>query len=186
MKKFLTMISAVAVLLSGILFTSCSNGSDNSNANAIGLQTIITSTYGKWYKYSGSKTIKIPLSDVDDENTSSQKHELQNVEVYVFFKPDTGLKVAVQAEKSQNVEIFNGLLTQSVNVTMGGVKEYEPEKFGTMRWAALILAGKFTETTAPKIFTNPDECIKLDDFADYKIQWKKVLTNVLINYLLGE
>ena len=177
MKKFLTMFGAAAVLLCGILFTSCSNGSDNSNANAIGLQTIITSTYGKWYKYSGSKTIKIPLSDVDDENASSQKHELQNVDVYVYFQPDTGLKVAVQAEKEQNVEIFNGLLTQSVNVTMGGVKQYDADKFGS---------GKFTASDTPKIVAHPDQCIKLDDFADYKIQWKKVLTNVLINYLLGE
>ena len=186
MKKFLTMISAAAVLLCGILFTSCSNGSDNSNANAIGIQTIISSTYGQWYKYSGSKTIKIPLSDRDDEDASSQKHELKDVDVYVWFKPDTGLKIAVQAQKEQNVEVFNGLLTQSVNVTMGGVKEYGPESFGSVRWTALILAGKFTATTAPKIVTNPDECIKLDDFADYKIQWKKVLTNILINYLLGE
>ena len=174
MKKFLTMISAAAVLLCGILFTSC--------GAAAAVVDYLAGTYNTWYKYTGTATIPLGNSE-DDLETSAALKTLEGVEFFVYFNPQNGLKVALQASKDQNVELYNGLVNTNMKVYMGGTKDYTAEQFGSIRWSALITTGKFVPATTPKIVSNPEECILLNA-QSFKIQWKKVLANYLINLLL--
>lgn len=176
MKKFLTKISLAAVLLCSLIFTSC--------GAAAAVVDYMSGTYDKWYKY--NSTVSIPLGDSEDdsENAATQK-TLQAAEFYVKFNPQSGLVVAIQASKDQNVQLYNGLVNTNMKVTIGGTKEYTTEQFGSGRWIALYATGKFDpQTAAPKIISSPDECILLNA-QSFKIQWKKVLANYLINLLLN-
>ena len=172
MKKIRLLFAALALVFCAALVTGCGSAADD----------LFSGTYDQWYKYNGTTTI--PLSSADDD--SSQTSTLKSVEVYCKFDPSSGLKVAIQASKAQNLEIFNGLATQTVNVTMGGTKDYTLEQFGSGKWSALYLTGKFEKSSTPKIVSSPSECILLDNFENYKIQWKKVLANFILNNLLGE
>ena len=178
MKKFTKILSAAALILCGVIFMGC------GVADAI--KDTVEGTYDQWYKYNGTTKIDIPLGDTDDENDSSKLHDLKDVEFYVYFNPENGLKVAIQSTKEQNIELYNGLFSTSTKITMGGVKKYPAENFGVAQWTALIATGKFDQANEPKVSANPDECITLDDFDNCKIQWKKVLRETLINTLLGE
>ncbi|MBQ9626712.1 MAG: hypothetical protein IJR40_06010, partial [Treponema sp.] len=97
-----------------------------------------------------------------------------------------GFVVAIQASKDQNVDILGGLSEATVKVTAGGKKEYTLEQFGKGKWIALISAVPMSVSAEPKIISSPDECIMLDNLANFKIQWKKVLANFLLTKLLGE
>ncbi len=178
MKKFTKILGAAALLLCGLMITGC------GAAEAIKEQ--LESTYDQWYKYNGTTKIDIPLGDTDDENDSSKLHDLKDVEFYVYFNATDGLKVAIQTTKQDNVELLNGLIEQTVDVTIGGVKEYPVESFGKAKWTSLTAIVPLKAVSAPKIVTSPDECVKLDNIKNYKIQWKKVLKKTLINTLLGE
>lgn len=175
MKKFLTMISAAAVLLSGILFTSC--------GAAAAVVDYLAGTYNTWYKYTGTATIPLGNSEDDAENAEALK-TLEGVEFFVNFNPQSGLKVALQASKDQNVELYNGLVNTNMKVYMGGTKDYTAEQFGSVKWSTLLATGRFVPSTTPKIVSNPEECILLNA-QSFKIQWKKVLANYLINLLLN-
>ena len=176
MKKFLTMFGAAAVLLCGVLFTSC--------GAAAAVVDYYAGTYNNWYKYNGTATIPLGNSTDDAEDSAAIKN-LEGVEFFVKFNPQTGLIVAVQASKDQNVELYNGLINTNMKVYMGGKKEYTAEQFGYYRWIALLGTGKFSQVPTPKIISNPEECILLDE-NNFKIQWKKVLRNYLINLLFPE
>lgn len=178
MKKFSKILCAAALLLYGFMITGC------GAAEAIKEQ--LEGTYDKWYKYNGNTKIDIPLGDTDDENDSSKLHDLKDVEFYVYFNEQDGLKVAIQTTKEENVEMLGGLIEQKVDVTIGGVKEYTIDEFGKAKWTSLISIVPRQEVSAPKIVADPDACVKLDNLKDYKIQWKKVLKKTLINTLLGE
>ena len=175
MKKTFKILTAVAVTLSAIILSGC------------GLKDIVESTYNKWYKYNGSKTITIPLGSTDGEDATSA-HELNDAQVFVFFNPDSGLKVAVQAVSTQNVEMLGGLVSREQEITVGGTKTFDKESFGEAKWVSLIGIGDFVKADEPKVSSNPGDCLILigDDKTEYQIQWKKFLKTKIINLLLGE
>jgi hypothetical protein len=123
------------------------------------------------------------LGATDGEH-EQELHVLKDVEFYVKYNPDKGLDIAIQADKEQNIEVFNGLATTTANVTMGGTHTFKANEFGTTLWSALVLLPSvLDESGTPKIVSNPDECIKLDNFDNFKIQWQKVLATYLVNFL---
>ena len=182
MKKFLKIMTAAAVLLCGLALTGC------------GLKEIVKETaessYKKWYKYKSEKPINIPLvanaaADTDTADESTQT--LKNAEIYFYFDPDAGLTVAVQSVTTQDVQMLQGLIQQRIDFVIGSTKQYTLEEFGKYKWAALWGSGKVEEASAPKIYTNPSECIVLGSDANQPtIQWKKFLANYLLNKLLEE
>lgn len=172
MKKYSKLIVAAAVLLCGLVLTGC------------GVKDYVEQTYDTWYQYEyDGSAIKIPLGASDGENVQ-ELHTLEGVEFYVRYNPDDGLEVAIQADKEQNVEVFSGLVNAPAKVTMGGTHKFNTNEFGTTLWAALVLLPTgLDESSTPKIVAKPDECIKLDDYDNFKIQWKKVLATYLVNFL---
>lgn len=182
MKKFLTIMTAAAVLLCGLVLTGC------------GVKELVNSTYDTWYKYTGTiNNINIPLgADAEAESvsaggtTESASNYLQSVEFYAFFDSSSNkLKVAVQGSKDQNVTLFGLIDGGTVKVTAGGVKEFDNGAFSSATWLTLVGSGKFVCSNTPTIVANPDSCILLNDLTNFKIQWKKVLADILINQLLG-
>ncbi len=171
--KTLKLIFASALLLCAVFMTSCGSAAD-----------VFEGTYNQWYKYDGSA--RIPLGAIDDETEGSNTSMLKDVEVYCKFNPSAGLIVAIQASKEQNIEVFNGLGTTTAKVIMGGKKEYTLEQFGKAKWIGVYSTVKLAKASEPKIVSNPEECITLDSFSNFKIQWKKVLANLILNKLLGE
>lgn len=150
-------------------------------------QEYIQSTYNQWYKYSGNASINIPLgNDADAEDDGNGIHTLENAEFYCYFDPDAGLTLAVQSEKSEDVEMLGGLISQKVNVTMGGSKLYPNITVTT--WPLIKSTVSLQQCDAPKVYSDPEHCFILagDKAGDFKIQWKKVLTKVLIKQLLGK
>ncbi len=175
MKKIIKIMTVAAVLLSGLVLTGC------------GAKEIITETikdsYKTWYKY--EKTVTIPLgSNAEATGTTGEEHQLKDAELFVYFDPDAGLKVAVQSTSAQDVEMLGGLVTQTVDVTIGGTKSYDSSQFGKGKWAALWASGKFEKSSEPKVSSEPEKCVILagDDKRDFQIQWKKVLVNYLLNW----
>ncbi len=181
MKKIITIMTAAAVLLSAILFTSC--------GVAEAIKDTVESSYNKWYKYKSSSQINIPVlnaSDADSDTTTESTDTLKNAEIYFYFNPDSGLTVAVQSVTSQDVEMLNGLIGTTVDFVIGSKKEFSLNDFGKVKWTALWSSGKIEKASAPKIVTNPDQCILLDAENKPKIQWRKFLANYLLNRLLDD
>ena len=180
MKKTTKIFIAISLVLAAFVTTGCDLYNRAKEA--------VENTYNTWYVYSGDQSISIPLgSNADDEDGTSAK-SLDNVEFYVYYDGDDGLKVAVQAKSKQNVELLGGLITKETQIYTGGTKQYTKEQFGPVQWTGMISALPFEETNEPQVSKNPDECIILagDEAGDLKIQWQKVLKRVLINKLLGE
>lgn len=181
MKKIMKIMTAAALLCT-VLFAGC--------AVAEAVKESVNDSYKQWYKYkSGDKQINIPMvnstaEDTDDAAESSRT--LKNAEIYFYFDQDVGLTVAVQSVTTQDVELMNGLLKDKVDFVVGETHAYPLEKFGKRKWAALWGSGKIEKTSAPKIFTNPDQCIQLNKENGPKIQWKKFLANYLLNKLLDD
>ena len=72
----------------------------------------------------------IPLgSDADAEGSGSSIH-LSQAEIYVYFNTTTGLKLAVQSTNEQDVELVHGLASTTIQVTTGGVHNFELNSFG--------------------------------------------------------
>ena len=113
---------------------------------------------------------------------------LENAEFYVYFDSDDGLTVVVQSSKKENIELYGGAFSTSVDVVTGGKKQYPKEKFGAGSWTALMVSGAFEECDEPLISKDPSKCIPLfgEDKTPLTIQWKKVLKNYLINLLFHE
>ena len=182
MKKFLKLFTVMTVLLCGLSLTGC--------AVAEAVKESVGDSYKQWYKYkNGDKKIDIPMvnsvaEDTDDAAESSRT--LKNAEIYFYFDPNAGLTVAVQSVTTQDVELMNGLLKDKVDFVVGETHIYPFDKFGKGKWAALWGSGKLEKTSAPKIYTNPEQCIQLDKENGPKIQWKKFLANYLLNKLLED
>ena len=180
MKKISKIFVGLIVLAGIVMTTGCNLFNQAKEA--------VESTYDTWYLYTGDQTISIPLgSNADDEDGTSTK-SLDNVEFYVYYDEDDGLKIAVQAETEQNVELLGGLASKKITTYTGGTKQYTKEQFGPVKWAALITNVSFEEADEPEVSDHPEKCIILvgDEAEDLKIQWKKVLKRCLINALLGE
>ncbi len=179
MKKFLKIMTAAAVLLCGMVLTSC------------GLKEVVADSYNTWYKYKSDKEIDIPLiadSATDDDNAQESDQKLKNAEIYLYFDPDAGLTVSVQSKTTQTASFFNGLYSQTVTTYIGGNKQYTAEEFGSGKWTVLWTSGKIEKSSEPKIHSNPNECIDLSGTKQNgaKIQWKKFLANYLLKSFLGE
>ena len=143
--------------------------------------------YNTWYKYKSEDGISIPIGATGTADSMDATEQLmENAELYVYYNKTNGLKLAVQSTKTQKIEIAGGLLETSVDVVTGGTKEYPTSEFSSAKWTALILSGNFTECAAPKIVTNPEQCIDITNSDKFTFQWKKVLKRILINKLLGE
>ena len=177
MKKITGVITILAVLAGTLLATGC------------GLGEAIRATYYKWYKYTGDVKINIPLgSDANADDKGDGLHTLKDAEFYVYFDPDEGLTLAVQSEKTENVEMLGGLFSTDVEVTMGGTKQYPTSKFGVGNWTTLKTTVTLTACDAPKVYSDPEHCVILagDKAGEFKIQWKKVFARTLFKALLGE
>lgn len=180
MKKLTKIFAGLIILATVAITTGCNLFEQAKDA--------VEATYNTWYVYAGETAINIPLgSDADDENGTSAK-QLEDVEFYVYYDGDDGLKIAVQAETEQNVELLGGLVSQKATLYTGGTKQYSKSQFGAVKWAGMISALPFEEADEPEVSAHPEKCIILmgEEAGDLKIQWKKVLKRVLINQLLGE
>ncbi len=182
MKKFLKIMTAAAVLLCGLALTGC-------GFKEIVKQTVEDS-YNQWFKYKSTKQIDIPVVDhIDDDDPDADPEsatKLKNAEIYFYFNPDAGLTIAIQSVTTQEVELLKGLYKQNLDVVMGSTKAYP--NFGKKSWYTLWGSGKFEKDSAPKIITNPDECVIIggNKAPNSKIQWKKFLANYLLNSLLDD
>ena len=180
MKKIGKIFVGLIVLAGIVMTTGCNLFNQAKEA--------VESTYDTWYLYTGDQTISIPLgSNADDEDGTSTK-SLDNVEFYVYYDEDDGLKIAVQAETEQNVELLGGLAQKKLTTYTGGTKQYSKDDFKPYKWAGMISTFPFEEADEPEVSAHPDRCIILagDEAGDLKIQWKKVLKRKLIETILGE
>ena len=143
------------------------------------------SLYNRWFKYCKEGGIDIPLG-ANDSNDSETTMYLENAELYVYYDENTGLKAAVQSDKTENVQLYQELMIVTEDVTVGSTKQYTKEEFGSAKFYALILSGYFTQCEAPKIVAHPEECFIIQDDFENVIQWRKVLANILIFLLLEE
>ena len=166
------VFAAAAILLCATFFSACGSAADD----------LLGGTYNQWYKYNGTAEISFGTSDDDNADESGK---LKNVEVYFRFNPSTGLTVALQASRNQNVTVL-GVAETDVDLTIGETKDYTLEQFGQGKWMLLYSTGKLEKTGTPKVVSDPDSCIKLSSINDFKFQWKKVLANFILNNLLGE
>lgn len=171
MKKITKLIAVFSLVASVIMMCGC------------GLKSAIDATHNKWYKYNKEGGIDIPLGS-DTSADAASALDLKNAEFYVYFDDDKGLLVAVQSTKSENVELYKGLMSTTVDVTVGSTKQYTKDEFGTGKWTAMIALGNFTPCNAPKIVSNPNECFVITNALENGIQWKKVLANILLQSLL--
>ena len=157
-----------------------------------------TQTYNTWYKYNKASGLDIPIVDIayadadaDATIPSASSKIMENAEFYVKFNPDKGLTIAIQSSKDQSITLAGGLLETTATVVTGGSKTYDKKDFGKVKWITLYGTGLFTESSTPKVISDPDSCIILasDDpngENKFDFQWKKVLRTILIQKLLGE
>ncbi len=180
MKKILKILTCAAILISGLALTGC-------GAKEI-IKESVESSYKQWYKYKSTKQINIPVVGAggDTDTAAESTQTLKNAEIYFYFDPAAGLTVAVQSVTTQDVEMLNGLIQNRMDFVIGSTKQYTLEEFGKYKWAALWGSGKVEKASAPKIYTNPTECIQLGGPNQPTIQWKKFLANYLLNKLLEE
>ena len=175
MKKIIRTLVAASVLICGMVFTGCD----------MFLNFKLKNTEGKWFKYEG-EVPDIPLGLTDDSKDDPDTGKLKNAEIYFYFDRNEGLIVAVQASSTEEIELKDGLFQTKIEIITGNVKTYED--FTTTRWISLTEVAPMTACEAPKVYTNPKECFLIggENASDIKIQWKKVLANIIINKLLGE
>ena len=175
MKKIFKTLVAASVLLGVFAFTGCSFLMDFKLKN----------TENKWFKYEGDVP-DIPLGVTDNSEEDPQAGKLENAELYFYYNRDDGLKVAVQAESTQVIELFGGAASTSVKLVTGSVHTYSD--FSTTRWITLTELSAMTACTEPTVVAEPDKCILIggEESNNIKIQWKKVLANIIINKLLGD
>lgn len=169
MKKIFKLLILSSIFMAGFIFTGCMK------------EQIVDSTQDQWYKY--AKTVDIPLSKTGSEE--SPLSDLKGASLYVYYLSGEGLKVAIQAESEQSIEILGGLVSYDQTITAGAV--YNFENFTDTKWAALVLLSGMSPCDEPKVSATPDQCLILggDEASDVKIQWKKVLANVILEKLLG-
>lgn len=174
MKKIFRTLIAASVLICGMVFTGCD----------MFLNFKLKNTEGKWFKYEG-EVQSIPLGD----NTAEEGDDtgvLKDAELYFYFERDNGLTVAIQAESTQKIELFNGAASTELDLTTGRVNTYAD--FSTAKWISLTEIAPMTACEEPKVSADPEHCVLIggENANDIKIQWKKVLANIILKKLLGE
>ena len=170
MKKITKLIAGLTFLTSMLMLSGC------------GLKNY--AKYDTWYKYNKEGGLDIPLCQTDAENAATTG-TLTNAEFYLLYNQENGLTIAIQSSKTENVQLYDGLISIDQKITVGATKQYTKEQFGPVSWTALIPLGNFTECGAPKIVTNPDECVVVNNLTDKNFQWRKIFANILIEQLLG-
>ncbi len=175
MKKIFRTLVVASVLLGVFAFTGCEFLMEHKLQN----------TEDRWFKYEGELPA-IPLGVSDNSKDDPDTGKLENAEMFMYYNRDAGLKVAIQAESTQVIELFGGAASTSVKLVTGNVNTYED--FSTTRWITITEAVALTPCDAPMVVTEPDKCILIggEESNNIKIQWKKVLANIIINKLLGE
>ena len=181
MKKLTKLFAGLVIFASSLMLTSCLFDWEQ--------------TYETWYKYRGD-SLSIPVvakADADAEADASgiASGMMEDAELFVWFSPDEGLKIAIQSTSEQEISIGNGLLTTTAEVVTGGYKTYANKTdFGTLRWKGLYATGLLEEADTPEVIAHPDKCIILasDDGEANKFDfhWKRILKQILLNQLLGE
>lgn len=176
MKKLVKILSVAAVLLCGIMVTSC--------AAAETIKEVVDATHNTWYKYKNKTSIPVlNKTEADSDNAVESSDKLKDADIYFYFDSNNGLKVAIQSESTQTVDFLNGLYEQEQKVIMGSTKQFTKEQFDSKKWTALTLAIRMEKADEPEISAHPDRCIVLGSNENKpKIQWKKFLAN----YLLGD
>lgn len=181
MKKLTKIFAGLIIIASAFIFSSCLFDWEE--------------TYETWYQYCGN-SLEIPVvakADAESDGSGIVSGAMEDAELYVWFSPDEGLKVAIQSTTEQEISIGGGLLTTKTDIVTGGYKTY-PNKteFGTFRWKALYATGLIEESSTPEVVAHPEKCIILaGDSEDgnankFDFHWKKILKQILINQLLGE
>ena len=172
MKKLSKILIASAVLLCGLVVTGC------------GAVDALKATYNKWYKYNG--TYNVPLGTDADEESGAGLNTLKDAEFYIYFDEDEGMTLAIQSTSETDVELVKGLAKTQVQVTTGGTHQFPT--VGAGRWGVLMYSGNFVKSSEPLISSDPEKCIVLagEDANEFKIQWKKVLANLILTRMLGE
>lgn len=187
MKKILTIFTIAAALLCTAMLTGCGTAETIKET----VVESVTGSYKQWYKYKkGDKQVDIPVvaTAADDaDNATESSNKLKNADIYFYFDPDVGLKIAIQSTTTQEVQMLKGLYSTKMDVVMGSTKDYPLSTFGKKSWYTLWGSGKIEKASAPKIVTNPEECIVLGkDNETPAIQWKTFLRNYLLDKLLEE
>lgn len=177
MKKLTKFLALAAVLIAGIMFTGCELLDM--------LRQEADATIDQWYKYKGG--MDIPLGATDNSENDATLADLKNVDLYVIYVKNQGLKVAVETTKETQVDVLGGIFSQSVETTIGSVKQYDKTAFGETSWATLVLTtGLFEECSEPKILKNPNACLDIGNLQGITIQWEKVLKQKIADLLLGD
>ncbi len=192
MKKIFKTFVVASVLLTAFAFTGCGfllekekEGNEDLTLKDYLIDQKLKNTENKWFKYDG-KVPDIPLGLTDNSENDAQTGKLENAELYLYYNRDDGLTVAIQAESEQVIELFGGAASTTMKLVTGNVNTYE--NFTVARWITLSELAAMSPCEAPEVVTEPDKCILIggEESNNIKIQWKKVLANIIINKLLGE
>lgn len=190
MKKIFRTLVAASVLLTAFAFTGCGfllekNEDEDLTLKDYVINQKLKKTEKIWFKYKG-EVPAIPIGAKTDVDENSETGKLENAEIFLYFDRDEGLKVAIQAETTQQVGLFGGAITTDMKLVTGSVHVYED--FTTAKWITLTEFSALEEAEEPKVSSNPDECLIIggDEANSITIQWKKVLANIIIEKLLGE
>ena len=190
MKKIYKTLVAASVLLCGLVFTGCGFLLEKEENEDLTLKDYyinkkLEKTEKIWFQYQG-EVPDIPIGAKTDTNEDAQTGKLENAELYLYFDRDEGLKVAVQAETTQQVGLFGGAITTNMKLVTGSVHIYED--FTTAKWITLTEVAALKEADEPKVSSNPDECLIIggDEANSITVQWKRVLANIILEKLLAE
>ena len=180
MKKFTKILGVTALLFCVVMITGC--------GVAEAIKDTVEGSYNKWYKYEGSNNLEIPVlseNESDTDQTAESTNKLKNAEIYLLYNLDEGLTVAVQSKQKQEVSFLGGLYTNEVTVPMGGTTKISKDKFNAAAWGILWASGKIKKSSTPEIVADPEGCIVIsgEDLTKPKIQWKKFISNYLLQML---
>lgn len=139
----------------------------------------ITEYYSdQWYEYDTSRLadIKIPVGTSDTDDAAATK-EIAIAGLYAYFNQSSGLRLVVA----------QGTSASDYAKPVYGEKTYSTEEFSAAKWIALVELGNLRKCGKPDCIGS-DLYLNLSDITDKDggIQWKKVLTNILIGKLLEE
>ena len=190
MKKIFKTLVVASVLLSGLVFTSCGyllekdkEGNEDLTLKDYIINQKLQKTEKIWFQYQGDVP-DIPIGATDNSKDDPSTGKLENAELYFYFDRNEGLKVAVQAETTQQVGLFGGAITTDMKLVTGSVHVYED--FTVAKWITLTELSAMKESEEPKVSSNPDECLIIggDEANSITVQWKRVLAEIILSKLL--
>ena len=143
MKKTLTAMISLFVLLGAVMLTGCSKEIREG---------LLEETYDTWYqvKKGSTSTFNIPIADKDPDNASNDG-VMKNAQIYVRYNPDSGLELTFATTQSQSINYLGGLYQVKTDVTTGGTKTFSAEEFSVEKWGLLFFSGKLKKANPPEI-----------------------------------